>query len=119
MKSKVLFATSMMFLAPALAFAGSKNSINLNLEQPVEVAGTQLAPGHYKLIWESAGQNVTVTFAEGKKTVATTSATLVSNRNDEEAIETATKAGGTSVLQAVDLKNVTLNFENAAPNAGN
>jgi hypothetical protein len=119
MKSKTLFTSSMMFLVPALAFGGTKNSANVNLDQPVEVAGTQLTPGQYKLIWEGAGQNVTVTFEEGKKTVATTSATLVSNRNDQEATETATKAGSTSVLQAVDLKNLTLKFENAAPNAGN
>lgn len=119
MKSKVLLATSMMFLVPALAFAGSKNSANVNLQQPVEVAGTQLAAGQYKLVWEGSGQNVTVTFAEGKKTVATTPAKLVSNPNKQEAIETNTEAGNTSVLTAIDLKNLTLQFANTAPNAGN
>ena len=50
MKPNVLFLATMVFL-PALAFA-QKNSANVALGQPVTIAGTQLAPGQYKLIWE-------------------------------------------------------------------
>ncbi|WP_035356769.1 hypothetical protein [Edaphobacter aggregans] len=116
MKSKILFAAAMVFAVPALAFAASKNSANVSL---VNVAGTQLAPGQYKLSWEGTGPDVTVVFTEGKKTIATTSAKLVSNRNNQEAIETTTAGDNKSVLQAVDLKNLTLQFENAVPAAGN
>ena len=119
MKSKTLFTAATMFLVPALAFAGPKNSANVTLDQPVKVAGTQLATGQYKLIWEGSGPNVTVSFVEGKKTVATTSARLVSNRSNQEAIETTTTADNATVLQAVDLKNITIQFENAASAAGN
>ena len=78
MKPKVLFLVTMVFL-PAFAFAGPRNSANIELDQPVTIAGTQLAPGQYKLIWEGNGPNVNVSFVEGKKTVATAPAKLVSN----------------------------------------
>jgi hypothetical protein len=119
MKSKALFTASMLFLVPALAFAGPKNSGNINLEQAVQVGGTQLAPGEYKVTWEGSGPDATVSFTEGKKTVATATAKLVNNPTRQEAIETNTAAAGTPVLTAIDLKNLTLQFENAAPNAGN
>lgn len=118
MKPKVLFFVTMVFL-PALAFAGPRNSANLELNQSVTIAGTQLAPGQYKLIWEGNGPNVNVSFVEGKKTVATAPAKLVSNTTNEEAIETATQTDNTRVLQAVDLKNLIIRFENAVPGAGN
>jgi hypothetical protein len=117
MKPKVVFFVTMVFL-PALAFA-QKNSANVALDQSVTIAGTQLAPGQYKLIWEGNAPNVNVSFVEGKKTVATTPAKLVSNPTSEEAIETATQTDNTLLLQAVDLKNVTIRFENAVPGAGN
>jgi hypothetical protein len=119
MKSKSLFTAVMVFAIPALAFAGPKNSANLNLDQTVKVAGTQLAPGQYKLVWEGTGPDITVTFNEGNKTVATAPAKLVSNQTYEEAFETFTAADKTTVLRAVDLKKFSIQFENAAPGAGN
>jgi hypothetical protein len=119
MKSKILFAAAMVLTVPALAFAASKNSANVSLDRPLDVAGTELAPGQYKLSWEGTGPDVTVVFTVGKKTIATTSAKLVSNRNNQEAIETTTASGNRSVLQAIDLKNLRLQFESAVPAAGN
>ena len=119
MKSKSLFTAVMVFAIPALAFAGPKNSANLNLEQTVKVAGTQLAPGQYRLTWKGTGPDITVSFTEGKTTVATASAKLVSNQTNEEAIETSIAADKTTVLRAVDLKKFSIQFENAAPGAGN
>jgi hypothetical protein len=119
MKSKSSFAAAMVFLIPSLAFAGPKNSANVELDQPVKVAGTQLAPGQYKLIWEGSGPDITVSFTEGKKTLATAPAKLVTKGNDQEAIETADAAGNTTVLRSIDLKNITIQFENAASGAGN
>ena len=109
----------MVFLIPALTFAGAKNSANLQLDQPVTVAGSHLAPGRYKLTWEGSGPDVTVKFAEGKNIVATVPAKLVSTPTQQKAIETDTAADNTRLLRAVDLKNSTIHFENAAPGAGN
>lgn len=118
MKSRSLFAAAVFFI-PVLALAGSKNSANVELDQTVKVADTQLAPGQYKLIWEGNGPDITVNFTEGKKTVATVPAKLVSNQSNQEAIETLTVADNSRLLRAIDLKKVSIRFENAAPGAGN
>jgi hypothetical protein len=117
MKSKSLLTAGMVLLVPSLAFAGPKKSANVELNQSVEVAGTQLAAGDYKLIWEGSGPEIMVSFTDGKKTVATVPAELVTNRNAQEAIETDNVAGDTTVLRAIDLKNNTIRFESAAPSA--
>jgi hypothetical protein len=119
MKSKSSFAAAMVFLIPALTFAGAKNSANLKLDQSVTVAGSQLAPGQYKLTWEGSGPDVTVKFAEGKNVVATAPAKLVNTSTNQEAIETDTVADSTRLLRAVDLKKVMIQFANAAPGGGN
>ncbi len=119
MKSKSLLAAAIVLLIPSLALARPKNSANVELDQAVEVAGTQLAPGQYKLTWEGSGPNVTVNFDEGRKTVVTASAKLVKNPTNQEAIETDTAAGNTTVLKEIDLKNISIQFEDAAPSAGN
>ena len=119
MKRKYLFAAALISLAPALAFARAKDSANVNLDQTVQVAGTQLAPGQYKVVWEGNGPNVTVSFAEGKKTIATVPARLVSVSTDQEAVETTTEADKTTALQAIDLNKLSLRFGKDAPAAGN
>ena len=63
----VLLATS--------AFASNKGT--LQVREAVEVNGQQLAPGAYQVRWEGTGANVEVSFMQGKKEVAKTSARLV------------------------------------------
>lgn len=119
MKSKSLIAAAMVILAPTLAFAGQKNTAIVKLDQPVTVAGTQLAQGLYKVIWKGTGSNVTVTFTEGNKTVATAPAKLVINKTYQEAVETDTSADKTTVLQAIDMNKISLQFGADAPASGN
>ena len=120
MKSTSLFIVSTVFLIPALAFAGQKNSANVLLDQPVNVAGTQLAPGNYKMIWQGNGPDVSVSFIEGKKIVATAPAKLVTDPTSQPgAIDTDTTTDKTIRLQAVELKNETIQFENGISAAGN
>ena len=64
----VLLATS--------AFASNKGS--LQVREAVEVNGQQLAPGEYQVRWDGTGSNVEVSFMQGKKEVAKTSARVVS-----------------------------------------
>lgn len=120
MKSRFLsFALCVLFVVPVLAFAGSKNSSNLNLDQTVKVAGTQLAPGQYKVTWEGSGPDVQVSFLEGKKIIATAPARIATApKSQETAIETATTADAV-VLRAIDLKNLSLHFDDAVSVQGN
>lgn len=120
MRSKSLFTAAMVFLVPALAFAGQKNSANVLLDQPVKVAGTQLAPGSYKMTWEGNGPDITVSFIVGKKTVATAPARIVSDPASQPgAIDTNAATDKTVILQAVELKNETIQFANDISAAGN
>ena len=119
MNPKYLFAAALISLTPVLALAGAKDSANVELDQPVKVAGTQLASGQYKVTWEGSGPNVTVSFAEGKKTIATVPARLVSVSTDQEAVETTMEADKTTALQAIDLNKLSLRFGKDAPAAGN
>jgi hypothetical protein len=119
MRSTSLFVCAML-LVPALAFAAEKKSANVQIDQPVTVAGTQIAPGQYHLTWEGNDQDVTVTFLKGKKTVATAPAKLVNTASNEQAaIETFTTPDKTQILKAVDLKNLTIQFQTPVSAAGN
>lgn len=119
MKAKSLFVLAMLSL-PALTFAADKKSTSVQIPQPVTVAGTQIAPGNYKLVWEGNGPDVTVTFLNGKKTVATAPAKLVNSQNNQAgAIETVATSDKTQVLKAVDLSKQTIEFETPVAAAGN
>jgi hypothetical protein len=62
-------------LLASSAFASNKGS--LQVREPFEVNGQQLAPGEYELRWDGAGANVEVSFMQGKKEIAKTSAKVV------------------------------------------
>lgn len=119
MRSKSLFAITMLSLIPGLAFARPRNSASVQLDEPVKVGNVQIPSGDYKMVWEGNTPNVTVSFLDGDKTVATAPAELVNKTNKQDAIETFTAPDNTEVLQAVDLKNLSVRFENTAIHAGN
>jgi hypothetical protein len=78
MKLNHLAKTVVLGLAVLLAssaFASNKGS--LQVREPLEVNGQQLAPGDYKLRWDGTGANVEVSFMQGKKEVAKASAKVV------------------------------------------
>lgn len=120
MKSRsLLFFVSMSFLLPVFGFAASTNSSNVQLDQPVKVAGTQLAPGRYKVTWEGSGPEVQVHFLDGKKVVATAPAKIQEVRNGQDGAIETDSIDNAVVLQAIDLKNMTLRFDGAVPSQGN
>jgi hypothetical protein len=119
MRVKSLFVCAML-LVPTLTFAADKKSANVTIDQPVKVAGTQLAPGQYRMTWDGTGSDVNVAFLKGKTTVATAPAKLVStSSNGEPAIETVTNPDKTVVLKAVDLSKLTIQFQSPASASGN
>lgn len=119
MKSKSFLVAAMLLLIPSLAFARPKDSANVELDQGVTAAGTHIAAGNYKVTWNGSGPATTVRFAEDDKAVATIPATVVNNPNSEQSILTTTGGDGTVVLQAINLKKVTLQFGNAGTSTGN
>lgn len=85
MKSaKYLFLLAgIAMLLPLSALAKDANEGKFTISEPVQVGSTQLKPGDYKVQWDGSGDAVNVKILQGKKTVATTSAKLVSH--DQEA----------------------------------
>jgi len=62
-------------LLASSAFASNKGSLQIG--EPLEVNGQQLAPGDYQVRWDGTGPNVEVSFMQGKKEVAKASAKVV------------------------------------------
>lgn len=60
-----------LFLFVGLAVAADQNSTSLIVDEPVNIAGTTVKPGHYKVKWQSSGQETTLTVQDGKKVVLT------------------------------------------------
>jgi hypothetical protein len=78
MKLNAVAKTVVLGLAVLLAtsaFASNKGS--LQVRETVEVNGQQLAPGAYQVRWDGAGSNVEVSFMQGKREVAKTSAKII------------------------------------------
>ena len=79
MKLNNVAKTVVLGLAVLLASSAfASNKCSLQVRESVEVNGQQLAPGEYQLRWDGTGSNVEVTFMQGKKEVAKTSAKVVS-----------------------------------------
>ena len=66
-------------LSPLSMFARDKNQHSVDIPVTVQVGGTQLKPGNYKVEWQGTGPDVQVTFLRDGKTVATVPATLKTN----------------------------------------
>jgi len=78
MKLNYLATTFVLGLAVLLAssaFASNKGS--LQVQEPFQVNGQQLAAGDYQLRWDGSGAMVEVTFMQGKKEVAKTTARII------------------------------------------
>jgi len=68
---KIAVLTFALLLSTSL-FAATSGSMKLT--QPVQLNGTQIKPGDYKVTWEGTGPEVKVSILKGKEVVATASA---------------------------------------------
>jgi hypothetical protein len=75
-------------LSPLSVFARDKNQHSVNIPSAVQVGGTQLKPGKYKVEWQGTGPDLQVTFLLDGKAVATAPATLKSNQVTQDEIVT-------------------------------
>lgn len=66
-------------LSPLGVFARDNNQHSVDIPTAIQVGGTQLEPGNYKVKWQGAGPDIQVTFLRDGKTVATVPATLKTN----------------------------------------
>ena len=71
--------SSLAMLSSLGVFARSKNQQSVDIPNTVQVGGTQLKPGNYKMEWQGTGPDIQVTFLLDGKTVVTVPATLKTN----------------------------------------
>jgi hypothetical protein len=100
---------SFALLATSAAFAENRTEHNITITDQVQIGSIQLEPGHYKVAWEGAGPRVQVQFLRDGKTVVSSDAQLVSQKqkspyDDVVTIKTSTTA---SSLKEIDFQNQT------------
>lgn len=99
-RTKALVA-ALLFSASA-AMAAPRQSIRMNVDEAVTLAGKAIPAGSYKLSWEGEGDAVKVRVAQGHKVVAETQGKFVeaSNKAAEDGLVWQ-KSGNGAVLSKV------------------
>ena len=91
-------------LSTVSALARDKNHHLVEISDSVQVGGTQLTPGNYKLEWQGTGPEVQVSFVRDGKTIATAPGTLKTNdpHVTQDDIVTDTTSANTKTLTEID-----------------
>lgn len=76
-KTMQALAVVVLMLFAVSTLAAKSNRTTVTVSDPVMVNGKTLASGQYTVTWEGSGDQVQVSFLQGKKVVATASAKLV------------------------------------------
>ena len=117
---KKMIVLSFALLLSTSLFAASSGS--LKLTQPVQLNGTQIKPGDYKVTWEGAGPEVTVSVLKGKEVVAKSSAHLkeLTQNGASDATVLQKNADGSTSLNGIRFsgKKLTLEFAEETAAAG-
>lgn len=115
----MLAVASALLLSSSL-FAASSGSMKLT--QPVQLNGTQIQPGDYKVTWEGTGPEVTVSVMKGKEVVAKTSAHVkeLEKNFSSDATLLQKNADGSSKLNGIRFggKKIALEFSEETAAAG-
>jgi len=106
---KTLYFTAVLSLTCLLGFGGSayaarNNAHSVDISDAVQIGGTKLKPGNYKVEWQGTGPAVQVSFQQNGKTVVTVPGTLKTNDDQviQDAIVTEATGAGTSMLKEID-----------------
>ena len=110
---KTLYFAVVLGLACLLGFGGHayaarNNAHSIDISQVIQIGGTTLKPGNYKLEWQGSGSAVQVSFQQNGKTLVTVSGTL--KTNDDQVTQDATVTEGTS-SGTLTLKEIRLNAD--------
>jgi hypothetical protein len=97
----VLSTLVLLFTVGALA---RDKAHSVEIPYVVQVGGTRITAGSYKVAWQGTGPAVEVSFSQYGKTVATVPGTLKTNDDQvtQDAIVTEATSADTSTLKEID-----------------
>ena len=105
---KTPFFAAVLSLSCLLGFGGSayaarNNPHSVEISDAVQIGGTTLKPGNYKVEWQGTGAAVQASFLQKGKTVVTAPATLKTNDDQvtQDALVTEATGAGASTLKEV------------------
>ena len=95
--------STLVLLFPVGALARDK-AHSVEIPYAVQVGGTRIAAGSYKVAWQGTGPAVEVSFSQYGKTVATVTGTLKTNDDQviQDAIVTEATSADTTTLKEID-----------------
>lgn len=110
---KTSYFAAVLSLTCVLGFGGSSyavrnNAHSVEISDAVQIGGTKLKPGNYKVEWQGTGPAVQVSFQQNGKTVVTVPGTLKTNDDQvtQDAIVTDATGAGTSMLKEIDFRHL-------------
>jgi hypothetical protein len=110
---KTLYFAAVLSLTCLLGFGGSayaarNNAHSVEISDAVQIGGTKLKPGNYKVEWQGTGPAVQVSFQQSGKTVVTVPGTLKTKDDHvtQDAIVTEERGAGTSKLKEIDFRHI-------------
>jgi len=110
---KTLYFTAVLSLTCLLgsggsAYAARNNAHSVDISDAVQIGGTKLNPGNYKVEWQGTGPAVQVSFQQNGKTVVTVPGTLKTNDDQviQDAIMTEATGAGMSTLKEIDFRHL-------------
>jgi hypothetical protein len=109
---KTSYFTAVLAMTCLLGFGGSAHAArskahSVEISHVVQIGGTKLKPGNYKVEWQGTGSAVQVSFQQNGKTVVTAPGTLKTNDDQvtQDAIVTEATGAGTSTLKEIRFGN--------------
>src|SRR6202047_3113704 len=106
---KTLYFAAVLSLTCLLGFGGSayaarNNAHSVEISDAVQIGGTKLKPGNYKVEWQGTGPAVQVSFQQSGKTVVTVPATLKTNDDQvtQDSVMTEATSADTTELKEID-----------------
>ena len=101
----IILMLALAILVGANGATYAQGSINLNISLPSSLNGTNIAPGEYRVRWDSHSPEITVTFNKGRKVIATADGKLVDRdtKYDHDGVVYRVNADGTHSIQEIRL----------------
>ena len=113
--TRIFIALCFALLMAGSAFASDKSTVDLSVSRKVDVAGTTLQPGDYKVVLTRNGDNYQARFLSNGKEVMTKTGHF-EQRDQFQGSVSAVYANGSQTLKEIDVKHLkgAVVFDNGA-----